>query len=210
METQNDERKRDLIPDDPSPRCVLEIPILSPESDHSSNSNSAETLVPEGEATKEGNLSQWKNLLDTFKKKSMRRFSMAPLLANYDIITKRSLKRKLTKMQNSPDMMMIDWGGMPISKPSWRNFDYAELEAATDNFSSGKKMVSQNLFLFHIFLKFCLMVFKGRNPSFLLFCLFFLHFSAYGQIFLFEYMLISTSSALLCSIHLGFESKFSI
>ncbi|OAY35729.1 receptor-like cytosolic serine/threonine-protein kinase RBK1 [Manihot esculenta] len=136
METQNDERKRDLIPDDPSPRCVLEIPILSPESDHSSNSNSAETLVPEGEATKEGNLSQWKNLLDTFKKKSMRRFSMAPLLANYDIITKRSLKRKLTKMQNSPDMMMIDWGGMPISKPSWRNFDYAELEAATDNFSS--------------------------------------------------------------------------
>ncbi|KAF2285280.1 hypothetical protein GH714_042322 [Hevea brasiliensis] len=51
------------------------------------------------------------------------------------IIAKSSLKRKLTRMQNSPGVV-IDWEGMPIPKPSWRNFDYAELEAATDKFSS--------------------------------------------------------------------------
>ncbi|KAJ9177499.1 hypothetical protein P3X46_012715 [Hevea brasiliensis] len=138
MEMHNDEKKRDFILDDPSPRGVLEIPILSPDSDHSgssSSSNSTEKLVPEREATREGNLSQWKNLLDSFKKKSMRRFSVIPSFTNYDIIAKSSLKRKLTRMQNSPGVV-IDWEGMPIPKPSWRNFDYAELEAATDKFSS--------------------------------------------------------------------------
>ncbi|KAF2285287.1 hypothetical protein GH714_042329 [Hevea brasiliensis] len=57
MEMQNDEKKRDFILDDPSPRGVLEIPILSPDSDHSgssSSSNSTEKLVPEREATREG------------------------------------------------------------------------------------------------------------------------------------------------------------
>ncbi|KAF2295824.1 hypothetical protein GH714_034160 [Hevea brasiliensis] len=133
MEIQSDEKKRDFILDEPSPRGVLEIPILSPCSDHSgsSSSNSTEKLVPE----REGNLLQWKSMLDSFKKKSMRRFSVIPLLNNYDIIAKRNLKRKLTRMQNSPHVV-IDWEGMPIPKPSWRNFDYAELEAATDNFSS--------------------------------------------------------------------------
>ncbi|OAY33484.1 receptor-like cytosolic serine/threonine-protein kinase RBK1 isoform X2 [Manihot esculenta] len=133
MESQNDEKKRDFILDEPSPRCVLELPMLSPCSDSgcSSSANSTEKLAQGSEA----NLPQWKNMIDTFKKKSVRRFSVIPLLQTYDIIAKRNLKRKLTKMQNSPNLM-IDWGGMAIPKPSWRNFDYKELEAATDNFSS--------------------------------------------------------------------------
>lgn len=152
MESQNDEKKRDFILDEPSPRCVLELPMLSPCSDSgcSSSANSTEKLAQGSEV----NLPQWKNMIDTFKKKSVRRFSVIPLLQTYDIIAKRNLKRKLTKMQNSPNLM-IDWGGMAIPKPSWRNFDYKELEAATDNFSSGKnysiKTCSLLLFFFSPF-----------------------------------------------------------
>ncbi|XP_012081682.1 receptor-like cytosolic serine/threonine-protein kinase RBK1 isoform X2 [Jatropha curcas] len=142
MESPIELKKGDLIIDEPSPRCVLEIPILGGEYDQSrsssstsSSAGSTEKIIQERIANRDAtNLSQWKTMLDSFKKKSMKRFSVIPLLTNYDLIARKSLKRKLTRIQNSPDMM-IEWGGMSIPKPSWRNFDYAELEAATDNFS---------------------------------------------------------------------------
>lgn len=143
VESPNELTKRDFILDEPSPRCVLEIPISGGESgdyDRSSSSTSSSTgstdkiVQDKTLVNNNSNLSQWKTMLSSFKKTSMRRFSVIPLLTNYDIIAKRNLKRKLTRIQNSPDMM-IDWEGIRIPKPSWRNFDYSELEAATDNFS---------------------------------------------------------------------------
>ncbi|XP_002533520.2 receptor-like cytosolic serine/threonine-protein kinase RBK1 isoform X2 [Ricinus communis] len=151
METQEEAKHRDIsnntknTVEHPSPRCVLEIPILGTDSDHSSSSfsttssseDSTEKLSsPEKLESREGtNLSQWKQMLDAFKKKSMRRFSVIPLLTNYDLIAKKSLKRKINRIQSSADVV-IDLDCIQITKPSWRNFDFAELEAATDHFSS--------------------------------------------------------------------------
>ncbi|KAJ6367244.1 hypothetical protein OIU77_003582 [Salix suchowensis] len=62
-------------------------------------------------------------------------FSVIPLISTYETITKKNLRRKLARIQHSADVF-IDCEGIMAPKPSWRNFDYLELEAATDNFSS--------------------------------------------------------------------------
>lgn len=142
METNDDMTKKTEPPilEDPSPRCVLEIPISGTDSDHSSSSSSSsgstEKLVPERTGIlRESNGIQWKQLLDSFKKKSVRRFSVIPLISTYETIARKNLRRKLARIQHSADVF-IDCEGIMAPKPSWRNFDYLELEAATDNFSS--------------------------------------------------------------------------
>lgn len=145
METNDDITKKTEPPilEDPSPRCVLEIPISGTDSDHSSSSSSSscssgstEKLVPERTGIlRESNGIQWKQLLDSFKKKSVRRFSVIPLISTYETIARKNLRRKLARIQHSADVF-IDCEGIMAPKPSWRNFDYLELEAATDNFSS--------------------------------------------------------------------------
>lgn len=156
METQNDAKKRDSILEDPSPRCVLEIPILGTDSDHSISSSSdgstcstgtTEKLVPEKTTIRESNngASQWKQMVEAFKKKSMRRFSVIPLLTTYDIIAKKNMRKKLERIQNSSDLF-VDCEGILVRKPSWRNFDYQELADATDNFSSGEKKMFKFFF----------------------------------------------------------------
>lgn len=136
--------------DDSSPRGVLEIPIMgTPESDHSGSSSSfgstASLLSPPclpsppkkpaavTPQVRESHGSQWKSVIESFKKRSMRRFSTIPYLTGHDV-SKRNLKMKLSRIQSAEDG--IDYGGVPMPKPSWRNFDYAELAAATGNFSS--------------------------------------------------------------------------
>ncbi|KAJ6378955.1 hypothetical protein OIU78_029049 [Salix suchowensis] len=142
METTDDTSKKTEPPilENPSPRCVLEIPISGTDSDHSSSSScsSGSTEKVASERTgivRESSGIQWRQILDSFKKKSVRRFSVIPLISTYETITKKNLRRKLARIQHSADVF-IDCEGIMAPKPSWRNFDYLELEAATDNFSS--------------------------------------------------------------------------
>ncbi|XP_038721067.1 receptor-like cytosolic serine/threonine-protein kinase RBK1 [Tripterygium wilfordii] len=136
------EKEMEVTLDDASPRGVLEIPVLGSDSDHSSRSSgscssfSTDKLIPQTTVTaREGHGLQWRNMIDTLKKKSMRRFSVIPLLTNYEIIRKTS-KRKLGRVQSHDEETGIDFEGIPLTKPSWRNFSCAELVAATDNFSA--------------------------------------------------------------------------
>ncbi|WCJ32001.1 Protein kinase superfamily protein [Euphorbia peplus] len=152
METENETEKKE---DNPSPRCVLEIPISgadsdcsgatsttitssvsSPDSSASTDTSTYFTEKPESKnEVKDGNSSQWKSMFDVLKKKSVRRFSVIPLLSTYDLISKKNLKRKLNRVENSSDVI-LDLDALPFAKPSWRNFHISELEAATDHFSS--------------------------------------------------------------------------
>lgn len=137
-----------FILEDPSPRGVLESPISGSDSDRSSSSSSSITsscsvgsldkLVPkrpviDQEACLLG--AQWKQMLGSIKKKSVRRFSVIPLLSTYETITKKNMRKKFAKIQNSTEDL-ISFDGLFMPKPSWRSFDYEELAAATDNFST--------------------------------------------------------------------------
>jgi hypothetical protein len=139
-------KKLELVSDDDdysSPRGVLDIPITGNDSDHSgSSSYSSSSISPTQKSMAAQSLreshggSQWKSVIEALKKRSVRKFSTIPLLtASYD----KNLRRKLARIRSAENG--IDCGvinGIPIPKPSWRNFDYAELAAATGNFSSGK------------------------------------------------------------------------
>ncbi|KAJ6732760.1 hypothetical protein OIU74_004664 [Salix koriyanagi] len=81
METTEDTSKKTEPPilENPSPRCVLEIPISGTDSDHSSSSScsSGSTEKVASERTgivRESSGIQWRQILDSFKKKSVRRF----------------------------------------------------------------------------------------------------------------------------------------
>lgn len=141
--------------DDSSPRAVLDIPIMGGnDSDHSGTSSSfsssscvsptsQKSMVGQSQSQSQshGGGSQWKSVIDGLKKKSMRRLStISSFTASYDLSRKNYLRRKLARIRSAEDG--IECGEnheIPIPKPSWRNFDFAELAAATDNFSSGKK-----------------------------------------------------------------------
>ncbi|KAJ8765675.1 hypothetical protein K2173_014797 [Erythroxylum novogranatense] len=132
---------------DPSPRCVLEIPVSGTDSDHSSSSStcssgSSEKVVHDNNNNNNNNNNsnnhhkalisidnkEWKQVL----KKSVRRFSVIPLLTTYELKAGKNSKKK-SRVQTSSDLL-IDMNGMLMSKPSWRNFDPTELAAATDNY----------------------------------------------------------------------------
>ncbi|KAJ8771226.1 hypothetical protein K2173_026094 [Erythroxylum novogranatense] len=130
METQSEQ----------SPRCVLEIPILGADSDHSISSStcssgSNERLVQDKAVAEARDSSQWKRMLDAFKIKSVKKFSVISMLTTYDLIAKKNIKKKISRIQNSTDML-IDLDGISVPIPSWRNFDHSELMAATNNYSS--------------------------------------------------------------------------
>lgn len=151
--------------DDSSPRAVLDIPIMGGnDSDHSGTSSSfsssscvsptsQKSMVGQSQSQSHGGGSQWKSVIDGLKKKSMRRLStISSFTASYDLSRKNYLRRKLTRIRSAEDG--IECGEnheIPIPKPSWRNFDFAELAAATDNFSSGKKFSSLLLLSFVFF-----------------------------------------------------------
>ncbi|XP_027074558.1 receptor-like cytosolic serine/threonine-protein kinase RBK1 isoform X1 [Coffea arabica] len=136
-----------------SPIGVLEIPTSgSSDSDQSSISSGersrsfgSSSLDEKSEAaveggtggsSKDGHVVQWKNLFDNFKKRSVRRFSVVPLLWVGQEFTKKSGRRKLGRNCSAEES--IDCGDMIVPKPSWRNFSYQELAESTDNFSSDK------------------------------------------------------------------------
>ncbi|OIW10622.1 hypothetical protein TanjilG_15994 [Lupinus angustifolius] len=131
--------------DDSSPRGVLETPVSGTESDISGNSSSSGHSIsplssPSSAAAEaqrvggfDGYMPQWKTMFDVLTFKSVRKLTVFPMLsANHDVSKKGSTK-KLARIRSAEDT--IDIGAVPM-KPSWRNFDYAELAAATDDFSS--------------------------------------------------------------------------
>ncbi|KAJ7943740.1 Receptor-like kinase [Quillaja saponaria] len=125
--------------DEPSPRGVLEIAVLGTDSDNS-GSSSYSSSPPEKSSfaqrllARDNNGTHWKSVVDVFRKKSVRRFSTIPFLAMSYEISRKNLRRKVARIRNGEGS--IDFGDLPITKPSWRNFDYQELAAATNNFSS--------------------------------------------------------------------------
>uniref|UniRef100_A0A5B7AD11 non-specific serine/threonine protein kinase n=1 Tax=Davidia involucrata TaxID=16924 RepID=A0A5B7AD11_DAVIN len=131
--------KEDDCDDWSSPRGVLEIPVSGSDSDQSGSiSSTCDSSVTEKSGSTQAGEShglQWKNLIGHIKRKSARRFSTIPLLYGYEL-SRKSLIRKLGRNHSADDA--IDCGDIVIPKPSWRNFSYEELAAATDNFSSEK------------------------------------------------------------------------
>ncbi|KAM7275466.1 hypothetical protein ACFE04_017332 [Oxalis oulophora] len=135
--------------EDSSPRGVLEIPISSSDSDNSSICGSSisrsgsnvsgdrdQTILEKSNSQKSpgkdnGHVLQWKNMIDNFKKmSSVRKFSVVPLFSSYELSRKQFMK-KLSRLQGTGDDKDLS-----VTKPTWKNFDYAELAAATHNFSS--------------------------------------------------------------------------
>lgn len=142
MESKGNNKKEFSSDDEASPRAILDAPVSGTESDNSGSSsfssyspeNSVESTVEGKLGWKESNMMQWKSMIDVFKFKSVRRLTAIPLLAavNNDI-AKKGLTKKLARIRSAEET--IDIGAIP-TKPSWRNFDYDELAAATHDFSS--------------------------------------------------------------------------
>lgn len=131
--------------DQPSPRGVLEIPVLGMGSDSdssSSSSSNSSSFSPKKSVSqiviRDSYGLQLKNIIENIKKKSSRRFSVIPLLTTYEI-SRKSLRRKLTKLYTSEEG---DIDCIAVAKPSWKNFPYSQLVAATNNFSPGKQLIT--------------------------------------------------------------------
>ncbi|XP_022740999.1 receptor-like cytosolic serine/threonine-protein kinase RBK1 [Durio zibethinus] len=129
--------RSESLNDQPSPRGVLEIPVLGSDSDASSCSSNSSSYSPKKPVFQKGNRDsyglQWKNIIENIKKKSARSFSIIPLLSSYEI-SRKNLRRKLAKLHGSEEED-VDIDCITVSKPSWKNFSYSELAAATENFS---------------------------------------------------------------------------
>ncbi|KAE9614473.1 hypothetical protein Lal_00012270 [Lupinus albus] len=126
-----------------SPTGVFEVPI----SDSSGSSNCSSISSP-GKLSptemqprsqwKDGYSQQWKAMIDGLRFKSVRRFSTIPLLAASYEISRKNMRKKLSRIRASNDddyVDDIDLENFP-TKPSWKNFTYDELATATDDFSS--------------------------------------------------------------------------
>ncbi|CAF1787864.1 hypothetical protein YC2023_120236 [Brassica napus] len=77
---------------------------------------------------------QWNKMIESIKKKSIRRFTVIPLLASYEL-TRKNLRRKQPKLPFPPSENGFPCERFFMPKPSWRNFTYEELVAATDDFN---------------------------------------------------------------------------
>ena len=132
----------------PSPRDVFEVPISDTNSTESSNYGTPQRAQQQhggksplsspggGGGGGEGG-HQWRAMIDALRFKSVRRFSTIPLLAASYEISRRSLRNKLARIKTGNDDDDID-GSIDldgITKPTWRNFSYEDLVAATDNFN---------------------------------------------------------------------------
>lgn len=144
MESKNDNKKEFSSDDESSPRTILECPVSETESDNSGSSSfisdSSENspppeLVAGGKSNGKENQMQhhMKSMMDVFKFKSVKKLTAIPILvaASHEL-TKKGLTKKLARIRSAEEC--IDIGSIP-TKPSWRNFDYAELAAATNDFS---------------------------------------------------------------------------
>ncbi|KAK9011236.1 hypothetical protein V6N11_044090 [Hibiscus sabdariffa] len=121
--------------DKESPRGVLENPGVGSDSDSSGCSSSSSLIcppkpVPPQKNKLDFNGFEWNQIFGTIKKKAPPiSFSIFPLVTSYEI-SRKTLMKKITKLYGGEDDDCI-----PNVKPSWKNFAYSELAAATDNFS---------------------------------------------------------------------------
>lgn len=140
MESPTGLRKMEPCEDEPSPRGVLEVPVTDSDYSSSSCASSSSGEKTSGQRTLVRDISnglQWKGkgMFDALKKKSARRFSTIPLLGTSYELSRRNLRRRLARIWTAEDEEEgADVDGMIVTKPSWRNFDFAELAAATGNF----------------------------------------------------------------------------
>ncbi|KAL1209022.1 Receptor-like cytosolic serine/threonine-protein kinase RBK1 [Cardamine amara subsp. amara] len=126
-----------------SPRGVLRITAIASDTDNSSSScsscssddksstSSAFSITPKSVSSSYNGI-QWNKMIESIKKKSIRRLSVLPLLASYEL-TRKNLRRKQPKF--SPSKNTFPCEAFFMAKPSWRNFTYEELAAATDDFN---------------------------------------------------------------------------
>ncbi|XP_058772107.1 receptor-like cytosolic serine/threonine-protein kinase RBK1 [Vicia villosa] len=126
----------------PSPRGVFEVPISDSDSTGSENYGNSQRAQQGGKlspsAAGGGDGHQWRNMIDALRFKSVRRFSTIPLLAASYESSRRSLRNKLARARTGNDDENDFDGALDlegITKPSWRNFSYEDLAAATDNFN---------------------------------------------------------------------------
>ncbi|KAL8251595.1 hypothetical protein R6Q59_035288 [Mikania micrantha] len=117
--------------DQSSPRGVLEVSGSCSDSD-----NSSMLFGEKSQATGDGDGAEmvqstvaWRNLIGNLKRKSLRRFSIGPLVAGYEL-SKKGFMNKLGR-NNSSDATIND---CYMPKPSWRNFTFQELAVATNGF----------------------------------------------------------------------------
>ncbi|KAK4411745.1 Receptor-like cytosolic serine/threonine-protein kinase RBK1 [Sesamum angolense] len=122
--------------DESSPRGVLEVPVPGSDSDQSSVDDRTSTLAAERGIALDMNYGavHLKKLFGQIKRRSAMSITSIPIIG-YDI-SKKAFKRKLGRNNSSEES--IDCDEIVVPKPSWRNFSYAELKQATDNFSSDK------------------------------------------------------------------------
>ncbi|ESQ41003.1 hypothetical protein EUTSA_v10013425mg [Eutrema salsugineum] len=100
--------------------------------DKSSSSSSPFSVTPNKNVSSSYHGLQWNKMIESIKKKSIRRFSVYPLVASYEL-TRKNLRRKQPKL--SPCENGFPCETFFMAKPSWRNFTYEELAVATDDFN---------------------------------------------------------------------------
>lgn len=149
-------QKKEVVDDDDvsvSPRDVFGVPILGMDSDSTGSSNYG---GPGSPGLGQKHSQQWRAMIDVLRFKSVRRFSTIPLLAASYEISRKSLRNKLARIRPANEDDDFD-GGINIdgisTKPSWRNFSYADLAVATDDFSPGmNQRETKHALLFFCFL----------------------------------------------------------
>ncbi|XP_076934774.1 receptor-like cytosolic serine/threonine-protein kinase RBK1 [Bidens hawaiensis] len=121
-----------------SPRGVLETAVSGTDSDCQSSLSSRGSSFNEKSPCTEGDTDsatdeddgraplvapavRWRNLVCNLKSKSLKVFS------------KKSLMKKPNNNNNNE--VAVDGGDWAVTKPSWRNFTFPQLSAATDGFS---------------------------------------------------------------------------
>ncbi|XP_050381521.1 receptor-like cytosolic serine/threonine-protein kinase RBK1 [Argentina anserina] len=147
IQSQDDQKKAELCEQEPSPRGVLEA--IGTDSDSSSScassfSSERPPLAQQRTLVRDiSNGLQWnkgKEMFDVLRKKSARRFSTIPLLGTSYELSRSKLRRRLARIWSTDEDGEDNEEGRPdcegylALKPSWRNFDYAELAIATANF----------------------------------------------------------------------------
>ncbi|KAK4772036.1 hypothetical protein SAY86_013811 [Trapa natans] len=129
-----------------SPRGVLDSPVTGMDSDQTtsssgsfSSSGSNENLI----AAQRGalirrpavrGLHRW-SVIDILKRTSARKFTTAVFPRTHEGSSSKASKKKLARNHSADDGIECGSPAPEPKKPSWRNFDLAELAAATDNFS---------------------------------------------------------------------------
>lgn len=120
-----------------SPRGVLESDCQSSLSSRGSSFNEKSPPSTEGDtdsATDEDDggraAVRWRSLVFNLKSKSLKVFS------------RKSLMKKPNNNNNTNNNeVAVDGGDWAVTKPSWRNFTFQELYAATDGFSHGNNIL---------------------------------------------------------------------